>query len=241
MKKVFLFIAFLFFLSACYCQTLFTYGSDAVSKDEFLRAYNKNKTPAANKDQAIKDYLDLYIKFKLKVLAAKNMKLDTLPALQADLQNFRTQTEDNYLKDDKEVNALVDEAFNRSQKDIHVQHFYVFINDKMPPADTLKAYKAINEAYDELKKGGKDYDGIVAEIKEKIAPLQGNDLGWITVFTLPYEYENIVYGLKPGQVSKPYRSKKGWHIFKNEEEQACSWKDHCRPNIVCSTGREYGI
>ncbi len=220
MKKFFLFIAFLFFLSTSYCQTLFTYGNNAVSKDEFLRAYNKNKTPAANKDQALKDYLDLYIKFKLKVLAAKNMKLDTLPALQADLQNFSNQTQDNYLKDDKEVNALVDEAFNRSQKDIHVQHFYVSINDKMSPADTLKAYKAITEAYDELKKGGKDYDGIVAEIKEKIAPLQGNDMGWITVFTLPYEYENIVYGLKPGQVSKPYRSKKGWHVFKNEEERS---------------------
>ena len=46
-----------------------------------------------------------------------------------------------------------------------------------------------------------------------------NDMGFITVFTLPYEFENIVYSLKPGQVSKPYRSKKGWHIFKNEEER----------------------
>ena len=44
-------------------------------------------------------------------------------------------------------------------------------------------------------------------------------MGLITVFTLPYEFENIVYSLKPGQVSKPYRSKKGWHIFKNEEER----------------------
>ncbi|MGH2565509.1 MAG: peptidylprolyl isomerase, partial [Ginsengibacter sp.] len=74
-------------------------------------------------------------------------------------------------------------------------------------------------AYNELKKGRKNYDDIVSEIKEKIAPLQGNDLGWITVFTLPYEYENVVYSLKPGQVSRPYRSKKGWHIFKNEEER----------------------
>jgi peptidyl-prolyl cis-trans isomerase SurA len=198
---------------------LFTFGDHAVSKDEFLRAYNKNKTPAADKAQALKDYLGLYEKFKLKVQAAKDMHLDTLPALESDLQNFRVQIEDNYLKDDKEVDALVNEAFDRSQKDIHVQHFYVAINDKMSPADTLKLYNAINEAYDELKNGGTNYDEIVSEIKEKIALLQGNDMGWITVFTLPYEYENIVYKLKPGEVSKPYRSKKGWHIFKNEEER----------------------
>lgn len=224
MKNLLLFIAFSVFLSNSYGQTLFTYGNHPVSKDEFLRAYNKNKTATDNKAQAMRDYLALYIKFKLKVQAAKDMQLDTLPALQSDLQNFRTQIEDNYLNDDKEVNALVEEAFNRSQKDIHVQHFYVVINDKMSAADTLKLYNAINEAYDELKKGGTNYDEIVSEIKEKIAPLQGNDMGWVTVFTLPYEYENIVYKLKPGEVSKPYRSKKAWHIFKNEEERPAAGK-----------------
>ncbi len=219
MKKLFLLIIFFSFLSASYCQTLFTYGNNAVSKNEFLRAYNKNRTGGNNNEQAIKDYLDLYIKFKLKVQAAKDMHLDTLPSLISDLQNFRSQIEENYLKDEKETNALIDEAFNRSKKDIHVQHFYVSVNDKMPPADTLKLYKAINETYNELKKGGKDYEGILSEVKEEIAPVHGNDIGFITVFTLPYEFENIVYNLKPGEVSKPYRSAKGWHIFKNEEER----------------------
>jgi hypothetical protein len=46
-----------------------------VTKDEFLRAYNKNKTPAVSREQALKDYLDLYIKFKLKVAAAKDIHL----------------------------------------------------------------------------------------------------------------------------------------------------------------------
>src|SRR5664279_4034846 len=135
MKKLFLLTAFLFFISITYCQTLFTYGKHSVSKNDFLRAYNKNKTPTTDKEQALKDYLDLYIKFKLKVQAAKDMQIDTLPSLQSDLQNFRTQIETNYLQDDNEVDALVNEAFNRSQKDIHVQHFYVSVNSKMPPVD----------------------------------------------------------------------------------------------------------
>jgi len=219
MKKLFLFLTLLSFLSSVYCQPLFTYGNHAVSKDEFLRAYNKNKTAAVSKEQAVRDYLDLYIKFKLKVQAAKDIHLDTLPSLQADLQNFRTQIEESYLKDEKEVDALVNEAFSRSTKDIHTQHFYVSINDKLPPEDTLKLYKAINEAYEELNKGGTDYDKILSAIKEKTAPVNRNDLGMITVFTLPYEFENIIYSLRPGQVSKPYRSKKGWHIFKNAGER----------------------
>src|SRR5450631_3113577 len=149
MKKLFLCPAFSFFFLISNCQTLFTYGNHMVNKDEFLRAYNKNKTASTDKEQAMKDYLDLYTKFKLKVQAAKDMHLDTLPLLQSDLQNFRTQIENNYLQDDKEVEVLVNEAFNRSRKDIHAQHFYVSLNDKMAPADTLKLYQAINEAYDE--------------------------------------------------------------------------------------------
>src|SRR5437868_232408 len=114
---------------------------------------------------------------------------------------------------------LVDEAFNRSKKDIHVRHFYVSINEKMPAADTLKLFKAINDTYAQLKSGETNYDAILSNIKEKTAAVNSDDIGFITVFTLPYEFENIIYSLKAGEVSRPYRSKKGWHIFKNMGER----------------------
>jgi len=46
------------------------------------------------------------------------------------------------------------------------------------------------------------------------------------VFSVPYEYENIIYNLKPGQVANPYRSMKGLHLFKHIEERpsAGKWK-----------------
>ena len=219
MKKTVFLGAFTLLVAVTQGQTLFTYGGHRVSKSEFLRAYDRNKSVGANTAAAKRQYLDLFTLFKLKVQAARDLHLDTLPSLRADLQNFRTQIQDNYLKDEKVVTSLVDQAFRRSQTDIHVQHFYVSINDKMRPADTLKLYKAIGETYKELKKGGTDYDQILSEISEKIAPVRGSDLGWITAFTVPYEFENVIYGLAPGQVSQPLRTKKGWHIFKNEEQR----------------------
>ena len=44
-------------------------------------------------------------------------------------------------------------------------------------------------------------------------------LGFITVFSLPYQFENIIYNLSPGKYSTPYRSNSGYHIFKNVEER----------------------
>jgi peptidyl-prolyl cis-trans isomerase SurA len=215
MKKGILLLAFFSLLFPAYSQTLFTYGNHPVSKTEFLRAYNKNKTASFDERKALKEYLDLYTLFKLKVQAAKDLHFDTLPALQADLQNFRSQIEENYLKDDKRVDALMNEAFARSQKDIHVIDFFVEVPAGM---DTIKYFKAITEVSQALKSNESIKETLV-KVNANGVNVFENDFGFITVFTLPYEFENVVYGLKPGQSSNPYRTKKGWHIFKNVAER----------------------
>ncbi|MGB3007519.1 MAG: peptidylprolyl isomerase, partial [Chitinophagaceae bacterium] len=45
------------------------------------------------------------------------------------------------------------------------------------------------------------------------------ELGYITVFSLPYEFENAIYTTPVGKVSAPVRSKIGYHIFKNLGER----------------------
>lgn len=207
-------------------QSLFTYGTNKVSKDEFLRAYNKNKTPVTDKEKALKEYLDLYIKFKLKVQAAKELQLDTMSQMKYDLQSFRSQVEESYLQDDKALEVLLDEALQRSQQDIHLLHFSIAINSKMSVADTVKAHKAIEKLREALQKKKKTEEEIVNEISEELMPVKGKDIGYVTVFTLPYPLENIVYGLKTGEISNVYRSKNALNLFKNVDVRlsAGKWK-----------------
>lgn len=214
MKKLALLVAFTISIFISSAQTLFSYGKHAVSTTEFLNAYNKNKTPEADSVQAMRDYLDLYIKFKLKVQAAKDLHLDTFPSLKADLQNFRGQVQGNYLIDETEVNKLLDEAFTRSQKDIHVVYYFV-----PEVSDSAAFYHKINEVYQQLKNNKQTDSEIIEAVNSNEPKVEKADLGYITVFTLPYEFENIIYGLKQGQESLPYKTKKGWYIFKNTGER----------------------
>ena len=225
-KYIFLTLTIFCCLLKGYSQTVFTYGKFAVGKDEFLRAYNKNNTPVTDKEAALREYLELYTKFKLKVQAAREARLDTLQQLQYDLQNFRSQVEENYLQDDKAINALIDEAIERSQLDIHLLHFSVNINNKMIPADTVKAYKAMEEVRAHLLKGKTDYDEMVEEISGKLIPIKGKDLGYITALSVGYNIENLVYALKPGGVSEVYSTKTALHVFKNADQRpgAGKWK-----------------
>ena len=49
MKKFIFLIAMTGISAGVFSQPLFTYGNTAVDKDEFIRAYNRNKTPANDK------------------------------------------------------------------------------------------------------------------------------------------------------------------------------------------------
>ena len=213
MNKFYFLLLSVLFSSASSAQTLFTYGSASVDKQEFLRAYNKNKTPINDKEKSLREYLDLYVKFKLKVKAARDLRLDTLPQLVSDLEAFRGQIAESYMNNDVEVDRLIDESFDRSQKDLHVVHFFVAVDNNMIPADTLKAYQASQAVADQFKRSNNNIVQTASALSASYVPVKGSDLGFITVFTLPYHYENLVYGLRPGETSKPYRASKGWHVF----------------------------
>ncbi len=216
MKKMYLLLATLTAAANLNAQTIISYGKNTVSKDEFLKAYNKNKPTVTDKEQSIRDYITLYSNFKLKVKAAQDLRLDTLSQIKYDVENFRSQVAENYLSDEKGMEKLLEEAFERSRKDLHVIHIFAPVN---PSADSSKAHAGINEAYNLLKTGNTDYAGIAKELTGKYSTIRHSDFGFVTAFGVPYEFENIIYALKTGQVSNPYRSKKGWHIFKVTEER----------------------
>ncbi|MBS1917948.1 MAG: peptidylprolyl isomerase [Bacteroidetes bacterium] len=200
-------------------QTLFTYGNNAVSKEEFLKAFEKNNTDKKPTEKAYRDYLELYIRYKLKVKAAYDEKTDTLAAQVAEMQNFRNQVVGTYMNDNESLNKLVNEAFARSQKDIHVGYIFIAVPKTATAADTIKLYQKAMAVYEELKKGKSFTEEVEANSDDPSAKTNRGDIGYVTAFTLPYEVENTIYNLQPSQFSKPYRNKAGYYIFKNLGER----------------------
>jgi len=199
-------------------QTLFTYGSEKVSVTAFLKAYNKNNQEAGSKKnkKEILEYLDLYIASRLKIKEAKAKGYDTLPRLVDDLQNLRAQIIPAYLNDEQSIKKLTEEAFSRSQKDIHLHHIFIAINDK---ADTTAARQKASDAYKKLQQG-ENFAAVAKKYSDDPSVKDnGGDIGYITVFTLPYELENLAYKTIAGKLSGLYKSKSGYHIFKNINER----------------------
>jgi len=209
-----------FTMAVASSQTLFTYGDYSADAKDFLRAFNKNNTAtAANRTRVMRDYLDLYISSRLKIREAYNRHYDTLPQIKTDIENLRSQIIENYLNDPEVSDKLLKEAFQRSQKDIHTGHLFISFINKAGVTDTAEAGKIINEVYEKLKKGEDFFQLAQQYSSDPAAKTNKGDIGFITVFTLPYEFENIAYTTAPGKFSAPYKSKIGYHIFKNLGER----------------------
>ncbi|MEO5967279.1 MAG: peptidylprolyl isomerase, partial [Ferruginibacter sp.] len=209
LKAIFFFSASLIFANNVNAQTLFSFDNEKVLKEEFLSAYNKNKTQNES-EKSFKEYLDLYINYKLKVKEAKSLRIDTLEQITTDIQNFRKQLQEGFLIDEDATTKLLNEALSRGERNVHVIHFFSSIKDIL---DSTKANNAINVAYNELKKGRVDYNKIALEASA-IYPVKYSDAGFITVFSVPYNFENIIYNLNVGETSLPYKTSSGLHIFK---------------------------
>lgn len=207
-------------IMAASAQTLFTYGKYTADAKDFLRAFNKNTPqPVKNRTNAINDYLDLYINSRLKIREAYDRGYDTLSEIKTEVNNLRTQIADNYMTDQQTSSRLLKEAFQRSQKDIHTGHIFISFKNTAGIMDTAAAKIKRDEIVKRLKKG--DDFLLVAQQSsdDPAAKINKGDLGYITVFTLPYEFENIIYATAPGKYSQPVTSKIGYHIFKNLGER----------------------
>ncbi|MFN2457016.1 MAG: peptidylprolyl isomerase [Chitinophagaceae bacterium] len=219
MREKLLAVFLLFSISYSYSQTLFTYGKDSVSVKEFLAAYKKINIGVSTKnDKEILDFLDLYITSRLKIKEAKERGYDTLPEFLSDLQDLRTQILPSYLNDAETIEKLTKEAFTRSQKDIHVAHVFVGFTTN-GRTDTTAALQKANEVYAKLQQGASFSEIAKKYSDDPSAQQNGGDVGYITVFTLPYELENVAYKTAIGKVSPAYKSKAGYHIFKNLDER----------------------
>jgi peptidyl-prolyl cis-trans isomerase SurA len=195
-------------------QTLFTYGQNPVSKEEFLRVYQKNnaqKKPDFS-SKSVNDYLDLYSLFKMKVKEAEVMQLDTNAAVKSELNNYKGQLARTYLSDKEVTKQLTREAYDRMKEDLHVAHILIAVR---PNEDTVKAYKKIDSLYSLINSGRADFAEIAKQFSEdKGSGAKGGDIGFVTAMQVVYPFENAIYNTPVGSISKPFRTQFGYHIVK---------------------------
>ena len=212
---IFAFLLVSCFLSAQTKEVLFTIDNHAFYTDEFIRVYNKNLDLV--KDDSQKDldkYLELFLGYKLKVEKANKLGLQNGTSYQNELKSYRNQLSKNYLNDSKVTNELVREAYDRMQQEVRASHILILVDEGASPEDTLKAYTKVLDINKRLE-AGEDFISVAQQFSEDPSVKENNgDLGYFSAFRMVYTFENAAFNTNVGQISKPFRTRFGYHIVK---------------------------
>ena len=94
-------------------------GGEGVTLDDFKHIYGKNNRDSVITRELLDDYMELFVKFKLKVMEAEYLGMDTVADYIKELAGYRKQLARPYLVDIDLLDELVQEAFDRQQEEIH--------------------------------------------------------------------------------------------------------------------------
>lgn len=206
---------------------LFQIGDEKVNADEFWAIYQKNNNiNQQNEKTSLKDYVDLYINFKLKVKEATDAKLDTTAAFIKELSGYRKQLAKPYLVNEEVNEEMLKLAYDRMLTDIRASHILFRLSENPLPKDTLATYQKalqIREAImdgklsfaDAAVKYSEDPSARDMDIGNGRPPRPGNkgDLGYFSVFDMVYPFEEAAFQLKKGEISNPVRTRFGYHLI----------------------------
>ena len=214
----------LLLITACFClmpfvkgqdEIIMTLGNEKVTKAEFERIYHKNNSSVVYDNKTPREYLDLFINFKLKVMEAKAQGYDTMSSFINELGGYRDQLAKPYLRDKEQDEQMLKETYRRIATEVNASHIAVKVAfTTASPADTLEAYNKILALRNRILKGESFEDIAVANSDDPSAKNNKGNLGWFSAFRMVYAFEDAAYKTPVGQVSMPVKTRYGYHIIR---------------------------
>lgn len=223
MKKITMFVAGVFMSLCAMAQTdpvIMKINGKNITKSEFEYSYSKNNSEGVLDKKTVKEYVPLYVDFKLKVAAAEDAKIDTLVSIRKELRGYKEQMILPELVDtafiEREARKTYEATASRFAGEdlLNAAHILVLMRQDATAEQQLAAKTRIDSIYAALK-GGADFAKVAAECSDdKGSAARGGELGQFGKGMMIPDFENAAYALQPGQMSTPIKSTVGWHIIK---------------------------
>lgn len=110
-----------------------------------------------------------------------------------------------------------------------VRHILVSPNEIRTESDTKNR---IDQVYKKLQ-NGEDFATLAIEYSDDPGSgSAGGDLGWVNPGEMVPEFDNVMQNIRPGKISKPFKSQFGWHILQVEERKDNDLGEQVQKNQV---------
>ena len=219
--------------------TILTIDGEAITLEEFDNIFRKNNRDSVITQQALDEYMELFINFKLKVKEARALGLDTVTKFKTELEGYRAQLARPYLTDTDVLNELMREGYDRLNQEVHASHILIKCDANASPEDTLKAFNKAMDIRNQILNGS-DFTIVAKDRSEDpSAKDNGGDLGYFTAFQMVYPFEDAAYKANTGDLTMPVRTRYGYHIIKIIDKRTARGEIHVA-HIMIKEKKEEG-
>ena len=214
MKKIVLFILLLSNINISFSQNILQIDDKIVSLAEFENIFYKNNYNDTIDKQYLDEYIELFINFKLKVLEAESLYMDTISTFIKELDGYKEQLAKPYLRNKEFDDLMIKEAYDRMLFDVKASHILIKVNEESIVSDNEAFKKAKSIRNEIINKKISFSDAAKKYSEDPSAQNNGGDLGFFTAFMMVYDFESAVYELEINEISKPIKTKYGYHLIK---------------------------
>lgn len=218
--------------------TIMTINGKDVPRSEFEYSYNKNNSETVVDKKSVDEYIDLFVNYKLKVMAAEEAGIDTTKAFRDEFRMYRDQQiRPSFINDndvEREARTIYEDTRKRIDGNgglVRPRHILVSLKQNATKAQSDSALVRADSIYNALIKGADFAEFAQRCSDDKGSARRGGDLSWVQRGYMVKEFEDAIFAMKPGEISKPILSPFGYHIIKVEAKQNFFPYDTVRADI----------
>jgi peptidyl-prolyl cis-trans isomerase SurA len=203
--------------------TIATVGDEKITLNYFEDNYSKNNggwdTSAISSIEDRQRFLDLLVKFKLKVKEARAQGLEKDSAIINEMETYNTSVAQSYMIEKEVVEPGLQRMYDRKKDEVRASHILFRLAPNASPQDTLKTYERAMNTIAQIPQV--PFDTLAFKYSEDpSAKTNYGDLGFFSGGRMVPEFEDASYSLKSGEYTKsPIRTQYGYHIIKVTAQQ----------------------
>ena len=198
------------------------YNDHTLTQDEFEKRYIRTvgTYELAREDSLseYEDFLERYVNFRLKVLAAEAAGYTEDPSIMTEINNYRTLFARPYLIDKEVMTPILSDLYEKSREMVEASHILLRVGENAAPADTLAAYQKMEALRDSVAQG-EDFGDLAVRNSEdpsarnaQAKPGYRGHLGLFSSGRMVKPFEDQAYSTPVGEVSPIFRTQFGYHL-----------------------------
>lgn len=193
------------------------FSDTEITMSEFEKAYTKN---VGSREKAINDsfedyknFVDLYMNFKMKLRDAKVRGYHQDQALNDELIEYKRKVGASYILEKNLVEPALKKLYDQRKTEIRASHLMI---RSTPERDIEESKKFAQALLDSIKSGKATFEELVERHSDdQFSKPKGGDIFYFTAAQLPIEFEEAAYKTNKGEVyPEIVQTSFGLHIIK---------------------------